>query len=231
VQLSKPSQRITASSDDGQVKLSVPLYATPDDVYLTIIPEAETISQPIIGRTSYVFGPEMNFNSELLLQFRFDESTVGGAKDEYFGIYRKTESGWQSIPSWVNSTNKTVQASITKLGTFALGYDKNHPSQVLPKEFNLSQNYPNPFNPETHIDIACPVGGNATLTVYNVLGQVVNVLLRKDIAPGISHVLWNGKDSHGNAIASGVYFYRLSVTDETSGKHLYTDTRKMIMMR
>ena len=75
---------------------------------------------------------------------------------------------------------------------------------MIPAEYHLAQNYPNPFNPETSIEYALPISGKVTLSVYNILGQEVKVLVDGQKEAGYHKVQW---DAHG--MASGVYFYRI----------------------
>lgn len=101
----------------------------------------------------------------------------------------------------------------------------------LPREFHLAQNMPNPFNPTTTIQIAMAAPGRVNLTVYNLLGEEVTTLLAGDrLEAGYHRAFWNGRNSRGLAVPSGVYFYRLSVTGET-GAGLYQMTRKMILVK
>ena len=74
---------------------------------------------------------------------------------------------------------------------------------------------PNPFNPSTTIRFEVPAGGPVSLVVYNVAGQVVKKLLNKVYRDVGSHaVVWDGRDAQGRAVASGVYWYRLRVSDQ-----------------
>ncbi|MBD3178811.1 MAG: T9SS type A sorting domain-containing protein, partial [Candidatus Latescibacteria bacterium] len=92
----------------------------------------------------------------------------------------------------------------------------------------LYQNYPNPFNPATRIDFNVP-GSNAAranvlLAVYDVRGAMVKVLMNRSVAGGRHTVQWQGNNSRGSRVASGVYFVRLQVGG-------FSDTRKMILLR
>jgi hypothetical protein len=96
----------------------------------------------------------------------------------------------------------------------------------LPGRFALDQNYPNPFNPSTSISYYVG-GGNAarvSLRVYNVAGQLVKTLVDEEKAPGEYRVIWNGKNQQGDDVASGVYFYRLNVSD-------YSDSKRMLLLK
>lgn len=85
-------------------------------------------------------------------------------------------------------------------------------------------NYPNPFNPSTTISYSVPADGNVTLTIYNARGQLVNTLVSEPKAKGNYQVVWNGKDSGGNPVASGLYITRLVSGGKSIGK-------KMLLMK
>ena len=102
-------------------------------------------------------------------------------------------------------------------------------NESLPGTYALGQNYPNPFNPSTTITFDLPVNGNATLTVFNTLGQEVRTLVTGPLAAGRSRVVWNATDQSGRTVASGVYFYRLTVNG--AGKELFSSVKKMLLVR
>jgi hypothetical protein len=80
---------------------------------------------------------------------------------------------------------------------------------LSPAKFSLSQSFPNPFNPETRIQFSLPEKGYVRLNVYNMLGQLVAVLVNEELSAGTKEVVWNSKDQNGHGVTSGVYFYRL----------------------
>lgn len=85
-------------------------------------------------------------------------------------------------------------------------------------------NYPNPFNPSTVIRFEMPRAGHVRLDVYNVNGQLVVTLEDGYREAGAHEVLWNGKNSRGVTVGSGMYFYRL----ETAGR---VTNEKMLLLR
>lgn len=76
-------------------------------------------------------------------------------------------------------------------------------SAEAPRAFLLSQNFPNPFNPSTTIRFVVPSRSRVKLTVYNVLGQLVEELVDVDFDAGQQAATWNAN------VPTGTYFYRL----------------------
>ena len=91
--------------------------------------------------------------------------------------------------------------------------------------FNLS-NYPNPFNPTTTISFELTTGHteNTELSIYNIKGQKVKILLNEHLSKGNHSINWDGKDSNNKPVTSGIYFYKLS-----SGKS--SAMKKMLLLK
>ncbi len=71
----------------------------------------------------------------------------------------------------------------------------------------FATNYPNPFNPSTEIKFSLPREGHLSLKIYNVRGELVKTLIDETRAAGEGHILWDGTNSQGSEVSSGVYFY------------------------
>jgi len=128
------------------------------------------------------------------------------------------------IPGNYKKEEARLVVSIKKGGEYHLCWlDKQDPDNQ-PDRNNLAQNYPNPFNPNTTISFSLKESGMVTLHVFDVSGQLIRTLADKFYPAGTHSVIWNGRDSGGNRVASGVYFFRL-----TTGN--YSKTRKMILLR
>ena len=95
---------------------------------------------------------------------------------------------------------------------------------AVPIVYALNQNYPNPFNPTTEIMYAIPEAGHVKVAVFNILGQNVRDLVNEEKAVGSYSVIWDGKDTNGEAVASGVYFYRIRANE-------FSETRKMLLLK
>jgi hypothetical protein len=92
-------------------------------------------------------------------------------------------------------------------------------AKALPAEFGLSQNFPNPFNPVTEICYQLPKDSYIVLTVYDVLGQEVQVLVDGLVKAGYRSAVWDAKDA-----ASGIYFIQMQTGN-------FVERRKMALIR
>jgi hypothetical protein len=97
-----------------------------------------------------------------------------------------------------------------------VGVTDNNP---LPAGFALEQNYPNPFNPSTTIRYELPMAAEVRLSVYDVLGREVSVLVNERRGAGVHEVRFDG-----SRLASGIYLYRLQAGS-------YVQTRKLALVR
>ena len=100
------------------------------------------------------------------------------------------------------------------------------PDMVIPADEGLlGQNHPNPFNPRTVIPFVLKEPGRPVLRIFDIAGrEIITLLSGEDFAAGRSEVIWNGRDSSGSRVPSGLYFYRLDVQD-------FSETRRMVLMK
>lgn len=72
-----------------------------------------------------------------------------------------------------------------------------------------ASSYPNPFNPETTIKYKLPKDGDTTIRIFNLKGQLIKTLLRKNLTSGQHTIAWNGSNKNGDKCPSGMYFYKI----------------------
>lgn len=87
--------------------------------------------------------------------------------------------------------------------------------------YSLDQNFPNPFNPSTRIRYSIVHKNNVKLSVHNLLGELVAILVNKIQEPGTYEVEFNA-NQYG--LVSGIYFYKIKSGD-------FTDTKKLILLK
>ena len=89
----------------------------------------------------------------------------------------------------------------------------------LPESFSLSAAYPNPFNPTTTLDFAIPVDSKVSLSIYNLQGREISMLISDNIDAGYHTVVWDA-----NTYASGVYFVKMIAGE-------YFKTQKLMLVK
>lgn len=97
-------------------------------------------------------------------------------------------------------------------------------SDIIPNKVSLEQNFPNPFNPATAFQYNLSESGIIELTITDIIGRKVTTLISGYQRSGNHNLLWTGKDSNGNQVPSGIYFYNLK-----SGSNIIT--KKMTLSK
>jgi hypothetical protein len=124
-------------------------------------------------------------------------------------------------------TNVEEQIEEGFIEAYSVGKPFSQPDaddESVPAEFGLSQNFPNPGNPTTSIQFSLPESGHVMLKITNLMGQEVKTLVDENRQAGSYSVVWDGKDSNGVEMSSGIYIYTLHV-----GNKVFT--RKLTLMK
>ena len=119
-----------------------------------------------------------------------------------------------ALTGWALASNTTILKTTTGGVTDILNI-----SSEIPTIFNLYQNFPNPFNPSTRIKFDIPKQGNVKLTVYDISGKEVNVLVNSELKAGSYEYNFDG-----SGLSSGVYFYKL----QSGG---FIKTERMVLVK
>ncbi|MCU0414974.1 MAG: T9SS type A sorting domain-containing protein [Ignavibacteriaceae bacterium] len=180
------------------------------------------------------------FNTEVILNW----ATSSELNNMGFEIERKSLSnnnGWQTIGFVEGSGNSTTPKDYSFTdknpikGTLLYrlkqidfdGSYKIYTTEGVQFEgiydYALEQNYPNPFNPSTVINYSIPAAGQVNLTVYNLLGSEVTVLVNEYKEAGNYSIEFSTEDLK-NSLGSGVYIYTLKAGS-------FTQTRKMVVIK
>ncbi len=140
------------------------------------------------------------------------------------GFDKEFEVDFSPDTSTIYKNKLTLITNKGMKSIFLRGYSK-YPTSVdniqtnAPVIFSLSQNYPNPFNPTTKIKYQLPELSKVRLTVYDVLGREIKVLVDQEKPAGTYEVEFDAAN-----LPSGVYFYRIE-----AGK--YSDTKKLLLLK
>lgn len=97
---------------------------------------------------------------------------------------------------------------------------------ALPFGFILHQNYPNPFNSSTTLQFSIPVISNVIIKIYDLLGNEITTLLNDEIYPGVHTLKFDAMN-----LASGVYFYNITAFPTSESDKIFSQTKKMILLK
>jgi Secretion system C-terminal sorting domain len=114
-------------------------------------------------------------------------------------------------------------------GTFKYSKEVEVTLIAGPREYSLSQNYPNPFNPSTTISYSLPFESNIKISIYNITGQLIKVLVNGEQPIGNHQVLFS-TNSNGEQLSSGIYFYTIEAS-ALDGSSSFRQTKKMVLMK
>jgi hypothetical protein len=135
------------------------------------------------------------------------------------------DSGWTWEPGWI------YKVSAVDIHDNESGYALLLPDQVTGDDpptpahrDYLSQNFPNPFNPSTTIQFGIKESGHVRLSIYSASGRLVTELINGTLPAGDHTETWNGTNSSGQHVSSGVYFYRIEAGE-------FSTKSKMILLR
>jgi len=144
--------------------------------------------------------------------------TAGGVAGISYTIPQDSAAATHVISAvYSGSGNYSAQIG-TGLLTYTLtGVEKNQ--MDIPTKFDLLQNYPNPFNPTSTIRYDIPKMSPVRISVYDILGKEIKVLVNEEKSPGQYEVIFDAKN-----LASGIYFYTIRTGD-------FAQTKKMILLK
>jgi len=239
--------RWTMSVTDGKSTVATPdtfFFVTPPIENLAPFafsllspPDGDTLS--VTDSIRFLWRPALDPNSDTLtyglhLTGNNLDTTFGNIADTFFvltdSILLQPGETYQWSVEAADSQFTTPSAdswSFITEGVSGLAV----PGKQIPEHFVLEQNYPNPFNPSTNIGFRIPRlrrdrsdGGFVSLAIYDVNGREIKTLISKQLATGSYTVQWNGRNGAGQAVASGVYLYRL----QAGG---FVQTKKLILLK
>ena len=153
-----------------------------------------------------------NFESDVMSQY-ITQPTYTDDDLDYNVMYYYRVSGF--IGYWSGWSN-VVSVMIETVST-----DEEN---GLPKAFAVHQNFPNPFNPTTTLRYDLPEDGMVNVTIYDMMGRIVNHLVNGHQSAGYKTTEWNGTNSMGEPVSAGMYLYQINAGQ-------FQQTKKMILLK
>ena len=217
------------TSVDSVLMISSPYLVPLDGLSSDVVQAGQTHSIEV--------APSVTLSGINSIRISYDESALlvgdGLTGDEStLQIYSWNDQllQWDMVGGYVDTAFNYVVSTITETGTYAAFTTdfvtdvEDEYGDVLPYRFDLSQNYPNPFNPVTTIEYSLPRRSSVRIDIFNLLGQKVQTLVNYEQSAGSYAITWDGTNTAGKSVSTGVYFYRFQVGD-------HVETKKMLLLK
>ncbi len=211
------AMNLNNQNDSGFAFITIPsvkMYTDRAKFTATISPTpgAGTITMSFLNKSTYVpLDSLTSYPDSLRLRIK----TSGGVTS---GAYTVSIVG-------AGSNGTPVHKRIITLSVDPVGLTNNN--SEIPREFELFQNYPNPFNPSTKIRFNIASAGLVKLTVYDINGKTIAVLINSVYNAGKHETLFNAEN-----LSSGVYFYKLETDDPSTSSGLsFVDVKRMLLIK
>ena len=188
------------TSDDS---LSISLYDEDEDYYETInlLYDVENDSLYLSMELNYCDGMEAYYYIDCYEMF----STLLNIDD-------------------IQEVNVKLDVVMSFYETGLVNLDPSVIQSEIPSSFSLHQNYPNPFNPTTTLQYDLPTDVLVNITIYDLLGNVINQLVNEAQNSGYKSIQWDATNYQGQPVSAGVYVYRIEAGD-------FRQTKKMILLK
>ncbi|UCH61640.1 MAG: cadherin-like domain-containing protein, partial [Fidelibacterota bacterium] len=226
-------------SDTLVVYLSVVAVNDPPEPFALLLPvDGDTVE---IVNDSLLFVWESSADIEgdtLTYTFHIEgpgyDTTIADLTDTCLVLTGMAALSLDSLYTWsVDAFDETDTTSCLVEFQFimpsTLGTD---PLAMIPQEYALHQNYPNPFNPVSTIRYELPQASEVSLVVYDILGREVTKLVDGYLEQGYHQVQWDGRNSSGRELPSGIYIARLVIPPVAGQKAWgYSKSIKMVLLK
>lgn len=208
--------------------------------YLNNVSLSGTLSADVLGNdkdnrlegnsaTNYFNG---RLGDDIIIGYQgIDRSIYSGIRDEYMLIPSGAilDSSFQIIDLIPNRDGIDTLYGIEELEFNSVVYSisemlEQEKENFFPVNYLLKSPYPNPFNPVTQINFEVPKQSFLTVSVYNLNGELVDVLTEEEYSPGRYQLNWNAENQLGQFVSTGMYIIRLS-----SGS--FNQTKKILFLK
>ncbi|MBI5216168.1 MAG: hypothetical protein HY960_10490 [Ignavibacteriae bacterium] len=150
--------------------------------------------------------------------------------DMFGGLTLRERMDLVSTAVLTNISTKSLL--IISYGAYPTPTDVEPEPEIIPEGFVLSKNYPNPFNPSTQINFSNEEAALIYIGVFDVLGREVSRLLYSEIEPGNHSISWNGENTQGAVMPSGIYYVRMIATAQgTRAEKPFVSSQKMVLLK
>jgi hypothetical protein len=152
----------------------------------------------------------------------FETDSISSTNNKFFGVGRWTIGPWPNEVFYTSLSAFQAATGLEEGSTYSA--TSVYSDGTRPTKTELEQNYPNPFNPSTVINYQLSVAGKVRLSVYDMLGREIAILVNREKKAGNYSETFDG-----SILSSGVYFTRFIFNSE-NGKQL-VQTKKILLIK
>ena len=145
---------------------------------------------------------------EVLVEMRYQTLAVPFLQDLFS---HQTDQIAQFSEYYENANKKPIL--VASVSEKISSTDVNHINPI-PKQYGLLRNYPNPFNCSTVLEFNIKEKSHVSLQIYDLLGRKIKTILSGEYIPGTHHARWDGNDTSGHSLPSGIYVATLQTNKE-----------------
>lgn len=222
---------ITVTSHTGKTtSVSTSIQVEPDTTVLKIGSITKNLSQNYLTAEFLVTKKSDEYISSIVTSKPYKnavKTTMSPFIDKYVITWNRDALPVGNLTMNISLTSNLSRTATAQFTIFinSNGFTPDNASIPVQKyKTEIQNNYPNPFNPATTISYSVSEPGQTKLSVFNTKGKLILVLVDEYKGSGSYSAFWDGKDTKGNEVPSGLYYSVL----ESNGKKV---TKKMIMLK
>jgi len=180
-----------------------------------------------VGGEWVLVEPLTGYTDEYITALGFEPGWSGESDDWTGAVFDLIEFAGDPIKFSVNFASDETNQDVG-FWVDAIAWDTGQvitairPGDLVPSAPASISAYPNPFNPATTIDWRLPESGPLEMSIFDLRGRLIDVLLNVEDAAAAGSVRWNGTDGNGRSVPSGVYFVRMRGADGVLARRIVT---------
>jgi hypothetical protein len=215
-----PAFESSNSFFNNAISIEVPSGSTGNKVSYLVTDEGNNyIGDLLLLSNRYKFQTDNILLNKLgILSFDLDLLIDDTMNMNNLGIYKLEHDEWILCETYAQ--NNFLNTKIDNFGEYAVFFDFNNETLLIPNDYFISQNYPNPFNPSTLIDYALVSDARIEIAIYNIYGNKIKTLFSGAQESGFHTIYWDGTNNNGLQVSSGIYLVNLNVNNKVLSKKM-----------
>ena len=208
--LLSPDTALTVETNSQKINLQFPQNSVLKPLNIIIVESDgyalnrnKIVLKDPISPTLSIYPLDLMLENKVLVSFDLSKQIIDSLNPYELVICKIYNSKIYQIKT--EYSDGRLLAEIDSFGNYSIFIDENNNVEI-PSQFEIGANYPNPFNTSTSIPIKLPYESFIEVSIYNLLGEKVSVLLSGNQLAGEYIIDWNGVDNFNQPISSGIYF-------------------------